>query len=47
MKSVVRLFSVCIIILVSEVVFSQTGSDYYLPLSVGGQLNLHTVAGTN
>jgi len=47
MKSVVRIFAVCMLILVGEVMFSQTGSDYYLPLSVGNQLNLHTVEGTN
>ena len=47
MKSVVRFFAVCMLISVNEVSFSQTGSDYYLPLSVGNQLNLHTVEGTN
>jgi Secretion system C-terminal sorting domain len=47
MKSAVLFSVVCMLIFVSQVSFSQTGSDYYLPLSVGNQLNLHTVEGTN
>ena len=44
MKSIVQLFSACILIFTSEIIFSQTASDYYLPLSVGSQLNLHTTS---
>ena len=47
MKSAVLFSAVCMLIFVSEFSFSQTGSDYYLPLSVGNQLNLHTIEGTN
>ena len=41
MKTVVHFLSICIIILVNESAFAQTASDYYLPLSVGSQLNFH------
>ena len=47
MKSIVQLFSVCILLLVSETIFSQTGSDYNLPLSVGSRLTLHTEPAPN
>jgi hypothetical protein len=47
MKSFVQLFSACILLFSSEIIFAQTGSDYYLPLSVGSQLNLHTTTVAN
>jgi Secretion system C-terminal sorting domain len=42
MKSILQLFSACILIFTGGIIFAQTGSDYYLPLSVGNQLILHT-----
>ncbi len=42
MKSILQLFSACILIFTGGIIFAQTGSDYYLPLSVGNQLTLHT-----
>jgi hypothetical protein len=43
MKSILQLFSVCILLLFTgEIIFSQTGSDYYLPLRVDNRLTLHT-----
>ena len=48
MKKILQLFSICLLVLSSEVIIAQTGSDYYLPLSIGSQLNLHTIQfGTN
>jgi hypothetical protein len=45
MTKILQLFSIYLLVLSSEVIFAQTGSEYYLPLSIGSQLNLHTVQG--
>jgi len=42
-RKIIQLLSVCVLVLLSEMIIAQTGSDYYLPLSIGSQLNLHTV----
>jgi hypothetical protein len=42
MNSVVRLFSICILFMISESAFAQTAADYYLPLSVDNRLTSHT-----
>jgi len=59
MKQVFVLFSICILLLASETILAQTGSDYYLPLSVGshvklsytgawaGRIATHTIEGTD
>ena len=47
MKKFLQFFSVAILLLTNELNFAQTGSDYYLPLSVGSHLNLHTTSGPN
>ncbi len=46
MKFIVRFFYFCFLFIVSENTFAQTAYDYYLPLSVGNQLNLYSW-GTN
>lgn len=42
MKSILQFFSVCVLLFTSEIIFSQTASDYYLPLQVGNRLTLRT-----
>jgi hypothetical protein len=42
-RIIIQLLAVCLLVLSSNMIFAQTGSDYYLPLSIGSQLNLHTV----
>ena len=39
---IIQLLSVCVLVLLSEMILAQTGADYYLPLGIGSQLNLHT-----
>lgn len=47
MKSILQLFSACILLFTSEIIFSQTAADYYLPLSVGNRLTSHTEPTSN
>ncbi len=42
MKPLFSVLFACTIILASEGVFAQTGSDYYLPFRVGNYVKLHT-----
>src|SRR5664280_250868 len=41
MKRFLLFLYVCFLLPVSETILAQTASDYYLPLSVGSQLNFH------